>query len=131
MKNPFKIGDIQTYRHIVEGADAARFESGEVHNVYSTFALGRDAEWAGRLFVLEMKEAGEEGIGTGLTVTHHAPALMGQEVVFAATLTEVNKNEVVVDYTAKVGDRIVASGKTWQKIIKKEKLDALFNSLKP
>jgi predicted thioesterase len=131
MKNPFKIGDIQTYRNIVEGADAARFESGEVHNVYSTFALGRDAEWAGRLFVLEMKETGEEGIGTGLTVTHHTPALMGQEVVFSATLIEVNKNEVVVDYTAKVGDRIVASGKTWQKIIKKEKLDALFNSLKP
>ncbi|MBS1774094.1 MAG: hypothetical protein JST82_14640 [Bacteroidetes bacterium] len=129
MKNPFKTGDIKTYAHIVVDADAARFDSGEVHNVYSTFALGRDAEWAGRLFVLEMKETGEEGIGTGLTVTHHAPALMGQEVIFTATLAEVNKNEVVVDYTAKVGDRLVASGKTWQKIIKKEKLDALFESL--
>lgn len=130
MKNPFKIGDIQTYTHIVEDADAARFDSGEVHKVYSTFALARDAEWAGRLFVLEMKEVGEEGIGTGITVTHHAPALMGQKVVFSATLIEVNKNEVVVDYTAKVGDRLVGSGKTWQKIIKKEKLDTLFESLK-
>ena len=130
MINPFSIGDTKTFTHKVVDGDAARFESGEVHNVYSTFALSRDAEWSGRLFVLEMKEAGEEGIGTGITVTHHAPALMGQEVVFTATLAEVNKNEVVVDYTAHVGDRLIGSGKTWQKILKKEKLDRLFDSLK-
>ena len=130
MINSFSEGDVKTYRHIVTEADSARFDSGEVHNVYSTFALARDAEWAGRLFVLEMKEEGEEGIGTGITVVHHSPALMGQEVVYTATLTEVNKNEVVVDYTAKVGNRLIGSGKTWQKIIKKEKLDALFERLK-
>lgn len=130
MINPFNIGDTKTFTHKVVDGDAARFESGEVHNVYSTFALSRDAEWSGRLFVLEMKEPGEEGIGTGITVTHHSPALMGQEVVFTATLAEVNKNEVVVDYTAHVGDRLIGSGKTWQKILKKEKLDRLFDSLK-
>lgn len=115
---------------MVTGADKAEFESGEVHAVYSTFALSRDAEWSGRLFVLEMKEPDEEGIGTGLTITHHSPALVGQEVLFTATLTEVNRNEVVVDYTAHVGDRLVASGKTWQKILKREKIDRLFGSLK-
>lgn len=130
MKQPFAIGDTKEYRHTVSEADKAQFETGEVHAVYSTFALSRDAEWAGRLFVLEMKEADEEGIGTGLTVTHHSPALMGQEVVFTATLTEVNKNEVVVDYTAHVSERLVASGKTWQKILKKEKINKLFEGLK-
>lgn len=130
MINPFSIGDTKTFTHKVVDSDAARFESGEVHNVYSTFALSRDAEWSGRLFVLEMKEPGEEGIGTGITVTHHSPALVGQKVVFTATLAEVNKNEVVVDYTAHVGDRLIGSGKTWQKILKKEKLDRLFDSLK-
>lgn len=130
MINPFKTGDTKEFRHIVTDADAARFESGEVHPVYSTFALARDAEWAGRLFVLDMKEDGEEGIGTGITVTHHSPALMDQEVVFTATLTEVNKNEVVVDYAAHVGGRLIATGKTWQKILKKEKIERLFESLK-
>jgi len=130
MINPFNTGDTKEYRHTVVDADAARFESGEVHNVYSTFAIARDAEWAGRLFVLEMKETGEEGIGTGITVTHHAPALMGQEVIFIAILTEVNKNEVIVDYTAHVGDRLIATGKTWQKILKKERLDKLFEGLR-
>lgn len=129
MRQPFEIGDVKQYRHIVSEADKAEFESGEVHAVYSTFALCRDAEWAGRLFVLEMKEADEEGIGTGITVTHHSPALLGQEVVFIATLTEVNKNEVIVDYAAHVEDRLIATGKTWQKILKKEKIDRLFNSL--
>jgi predicted thioesterase len=129
MKNPFQPGDIKTYTYTATEADTARFESGEVHAVYSTFALARDAEWAGRLFVLEMKEADEEGIGTGITVNHRSPALLGQEVVFTATLAEVNKNEVVVDYVAKAGDRIVADGKTWQKILKREKLDRLFESL--
>lgn len=129
MINPFKTGDTKEYRHLVTAADAASFTSGEVHNVYSTFALTRDAEWAGRLFVLEMKEADEEGIGTAVTVTHHSPALMGQEVLFTATLAEVSKNEVVVHFTAMVGDRLISSGKTWQKILKREKLDRLFESL--
>lgn len=130
MINPFNTGDKKEYRHTVTDADVARFDSGEVHPVYSTFSIARDAEWAGRLFVLEMKEADEEGIGTGITITHHSPALMGQEVLFTAVLTEVNKNEVVVDYTAHAGDRLVASGKTWQKILKKEKIDRLFDSLR-
>ncbi|MBZ0097478.1 MAG: hypothetical protein K8F30_00260 [Taibaiella sp.] len=129
MINPFNTGDTKEYRHKVTEADRAEFESGTVHHVYSTFALARDAEWAGRLFVLEMKEADEEGIGTGITVTHHSPALMGQEVIFTATLTEVNKNEVVVGYTAHIGDRLVASGKTWQKILKREKIERLFDSV--
>ena len=130
MKNPFQKGDVLEYRHIVTQDDVARFESGQVHAVYSTFALTRDAEWSGRLFVLEMKEEGEEGIGTGITVKHVSPALIGQEVVFTATMYEVNKNEVVNDYVARVGDRIIAEGRQWQKIIPKEKLDKLFESLK-
>lgn len=130
MKNPFKIGDIKTFSHVVTAEDTAKFESGEVHAVYSTFALTRDAEWSGRLFVLEMKEDGEEGIGSGITVKHISPALVGQEVVFTATFTEVSKNEVVTDYVAKVNERIIAQGTQWQKIVNREKLDRLFESLK-
>ena len=130
MKQVFQIGDVQTYMHLVTDADTARFPSGEVHAVYSTFALARDAEWSGRLFVLEMKEDDEEGIGTGITVEHASPALVGQEVTFTATLREVNGNEVVTDYAALVGDRLVAKGQQRQKILKREKLDRLFVSLK-
>jgi fluoroacetyl-CoA thioesterase len=129
MRNPFQAGDTKQFIHVVTESDVARFESGEVHSVYSTFALARDAEWSGRLFVLDMKEEGEEGIGTGITVNHRSPALIGQEVLYTATLIEINKNEVVVDYIAAVGERVIAEGRTWQKILKKEKLDKLFESL--
>jgi fluoroacetyl-CoA thioesterase len=130
MKQPFKLGDAKSFIHVVSDADTARFDSGEVHSVYSTFALAREAEWSGRLFVLEMKEEGEEGIGTGITVKHLSPALIGQEVEFTAVLIDINKNEIVTDYTARVGERVIAEGRQWQKILKKERLDALFNSLK-
>lgn len=129
MKQPFQPGATKEYRHTVTTADTARFENGEVHAVYSTFALARDAEWSGRLFVLEMKEEDEEGIGTGISVTHHSPALVGQEVVFTAVLTAVNKNEIVNSYEARVGERLIASGTQSQKILKKEKLEQLFARL--
>jgi predicted thioesterase len=69
----------------VSHADTANLDSGQVHPVYATFALGRDAEWCCRLFVLEMKEEDEEGIGTFLSIEHRSPALENSQVVFTAT----------------------------------------------
>lgn len=129
MKLCFNVGDTQHFSRIVSAADVASFDSGNVHPVYATFALGRDAEWACRLFVLEMKEEEEEGIGTFLYVDHHSPALLGQTVDFTAILVSVEGNKVECTFDAKVGDRLIASGKQGQKIIKKEKLQKLFASL--
>ena len=129
MKNPFSIGDTQTFSHVVSNQDTAAFESGAVHPVYSTFALAREAEWSGRLFVLEMKEEDEEGIGTSISVVHHSPALLDSEVVFTARLTAVNHHEVVTTFEVHVGERLIASGEQRQKILKKTRLEQLFNSL--
>jgi len=123
-------GDTKTYLKEVTEADVAAFESGQVHPVYATFALARDAEWACRLFVLEMKEADEEGIGTFVTVQHVSPALVGQTVAFEATIKELKGNSIVCTYTAKVGERLVAHGEQGQKILKQERLQQLFSSLK-
>jgi predicted thioesterase len=76
-----------------------------------------------------MKEADEEGIGSGIELKHHSPALIGQEVIFEAILIEVNHNEVVTEFVAKVNERLIASGKQWQKILKKEKLKRIFEAL--
>lgn len=129
MINPFQPGDTKTYVKVVEAADTASFDSGQVHPVYATFALGRDAEWVCRLFVIDMKENDEEGIGTFLRITHHAPALIGESVEFEAMIRTVNKNEVVCDFRASVGKRLIASGETGQKILKKERLEQLFRNL--
>jgi predicted thioesterase len=109
--------------------DTATFDSGQVHPVYATFALGRDAEWVCRLFVIDMKEADEEGIGTFIHVNHHSSALIGSTVNFNATFERLEGNHVICTFEAKIGDRLVASGQTGQKILKKEKLERLFTSL--
>lgn len=130
MQNPFKKGDRKQFQRTVRQEDCAAFESGLVHPVYSTFALARDAEWTCRLFVLEIKEDDEEGIGTFINVEHHAPALVGEQVNFEATLDLVNGTEVICTFTAKVGEALIASGKQGQKVLKKEKLKKVFEKVK-
>jgi fluoroacetyl-CoA thioesterase len=128
--NLFEIGNQKFFSKLVEQADCAQFNSGLVHPVYATFALGRDAEWACRLFVLEMKEEQEEGIGTFLNISHKSPALIGSIVEFTATIKSIQKNEIICTFIAKVGNRIIAEGEQGQKIIAKQKLEKLFEELK-
>jgi len=128
VKNIFKQGDTQLFSRIVETTDTAIFESGTVHEVYATFALTRDAEWTGRLFVLAMKEENEEGIGTFVEVQHCAPAFVGEKVTFVATLESIEHNSITCTFEAKVNDRMIANGKTGQKILPKEKIERIFSS---
>lgn len=130
MLSKFQIGDKKTHKNAVKTADIAAFQGEAVHNVYATFAIARDAEWTGRLFVLEMKEANEEGIGTFVNVEHFAPAFVGEEVLFEATIDALHGNVINCSFTAKVGERLVAKGRTGQKIILKEKLNQVFDSYK-
>jgi len=129
MKNIFEVGHTISLVHIVEQADLATFETGNVHPFYSTFSLGRDAEWTCRQFVLQMKEDDEEGIGTFLNIRHKSPALLGDTVEFIATVSLLEGHQIDCSFVAKVGDRIVAEGEQGQKILKKEKLDRLVNQI--
>jgi len=130
MINPFKIGDTKVFSHIVKSSDIAAFESGVVHHIYSTFCLTRDAEWSTRLFVLEMKEADEEGIGTFIEVKHLSPAKIGEQVDFYAKLASVTSNEIICSFIAKCGGRLIAEGRTGQKILKIEKLNNIMSAIK-
>ncbi|NIG53484.1 thioesterase family protein [Chitinophaga sp. Cy-1792] len=129
MQQLFQPGDTKTFERIVSAADTAAFDSGQVHPVYATFALARDAEWCCRLFVLDMKDEDEEGIGTALTVVHHAPALINSTVTFTATITGIQHHEISCSYEAYEGTRLIASGTQVQKILKKEKLERLFSRI--
>jgi predicted thioesterase len=126
MKKLFPPGTKKVYQKTVTEADFARFDAGLVHPVCSTFSLAQAIEWASRLFVLEMKDEDEEGIGTMLTINHCSPAFPGEIVTIEATVKTLERNELICTYQAKVGDRLVAEGETGQKILKKEKLNRLF-----
>lgn len=126
MLSLFKPGDAKHFSRTVRPEDCASFDSGHVHPVYATFALARDAEWCCRLFVLDMKETSEEGIGTRLTVDHLSPALIGSQVDFTAVITQIQHHEITCSYEAVCNGRMVATGVQVQKILSKEKLEKLF-----
>ena len=126
MKDKFKIGDKVSHAFVVTYDDLAHFDAGLVHEVCSTYRLTKEMEWVGRLFVLEMKEEHEEGVGTMIELQHVSPAFEGDEVVFEATYQGFVDNELICDMEARVGDRVIATGKTGQKIIAKEKIEKLF-----
>lgn len=130
MKSIFKRGDEKQLTFVVNESDVAAFPAGIVHHVYSTFALLRDAEWTTRQFVLEMREDDEEGIGTMISAVHHSPALKGEAVVITGRIKRISHHEIICDFEAKVGRRLIASGETGQKILKREKFEKLFSSLK-
>ncbi len=137
MKNNVQPGDRKQYYHTVTKNDLPAF-SGDprlagketLHPVYSTYALARDAEWTCRLFVLDMLDDDEEGIGTKICVEHLAPAPVGAVVCFEARVEQIRKNRILCTFTAHHGQRLIARGEQEQAIVEKEKLRLLFESLK-
>lgn len=126
MKQIFKAGDIRQYRTVVKPQDVAGFHGSLVHNVCSTFALARDVEWTTRQFALEMKDDYEEGVGTYLEISHENPAFVGEEIVFIGMFENFSGGELVCSFEARVGDRLIARGKTGQKILTLEKIRSIF-----
>ncbi len=126
MKNIFKTGERKSFKRIVLESDCAIFNGELLHKVCSTFALARDFEWSSRLFFLEMKEEDEEGVGTMLSINHRSPAFVGEEIIFTATVEKIEKNELICTITAEADGRTIATGKTGQKMLKKERLAELF-----
>ncbi len=131
MQNPFQKGDTKTFSKIVQMSEIAQFDSGLVHEVYSTFSITKDAEWSGRLFVLEMKTEEEEGIGTKISVEHKSPAFVGDEIQFIATFEEVTeRGEIITSFQAFCGDRLIAKGVQGQRILLKSLLEEKFKTIR-
>jgi predicted thioesterase len=129
MRNEALLGQFKVHSYKVKAEDFAIFDAGTVHEVVSTFALAREMEWATRLFALEMREEDEEGIGTFVEIKHLSPALKGAELNITAHLVEIIKNEIICEVLVKQSDRVIASGRTGQKILKREKIKQIFTSL--
>ncbi len=114
------------YSFVVQSADVAIFHGDVVHPVCSTFTLAREIEWTTRQFVLKMRDDDEEGVGTFLSIDHKNPALVGEEVIITARLESLNGNELICTYEAMAGMKLIATGKTGQKILPRKKLDVIF-----
>jgi len=129
VKVVFKTGDRKSHNFKVKDQDVAHFEQESVHEVCATFTLAREIEWTTRLFVLEMLENEEEGIGTHLNIEHLSPALLGEEVNIEGEFDGIKEGEIICNYVAKVGGRLIAKGTTGQKILPKKKIAEIFGKL--
>jgi predicted thioesterase len=130
MKDAFQIGEVKRHAFIVNKNDVASFDGEQVHPVCSTFALAREIEWSSRLFVLEMKDEDEEGIGTMLVIQHKSPAMIRDQVSVVAKVKSLVDNELICSIEVKVEDRIIATGETRQQVLKKSKIKKLFEAVK-
>jgi len=128
MKDIFKPGDIKTFSKEVTKEDTATFDSGQVHPLYGTFALARDAEWVGRLFVLDLKDDDEEGIGNSIILEHLAPVKVGAKVDFTAKIKLIDDNKIICNFEAKVGNTLIARGETGQKVLKKDVVQKILDN---
>jgi len=129
MNKNCKPGDKRIHSFKVSKDHFPSFEGKIVHEVCSTYVLAREIEWSTRLFVLDILEENEEGIGTMLKIDHFSPAFNEEKVIIEATLNYVKENEIVCSFHAMVGERVIAKGMTGQKIFKKDKLNQIFSDL--
>lgn len=125
-----KKGDKRIFKKVVQKQDIAAFPEQLVHEVYATFALARDIEWCSRLFILDIKKEDEEGIGTELQIKHLSSALVGEPIEIEATVTSFSEKGLLCEITVTSGERLIATGLTGQKLIKKEKLKEKLSGLK-
>ncbi len=117
---------MQTKLHIIVSQKmTVNLDGKKIHPFYSTYTATHHAELAARLLLEPYLEFSEEGIGSGLTIHHHSPALVGQEIDVVVTATRVRAHHLAAEYKILHGDRLIADGEVHQVILPKEKVEEI------
>jgi predicted thioesterase len=101
------------------------FDGHIVHRVCATWTLVEYMEVAGRKVLLPHLEPDEEGVGSHASCDHHGPAPVGSDVRVVATARKVTSHELVCETTAHLGHRLIATGRTVQKVYPRTVLERL------
>ncbi|RAL26937.1 thioesterase family protein [Thermoflavimicrobium daqui] len=109
---------------------AASFGGQMIHPTLSTVSMVYYMEWVGRKVILPFLEDGEEGLGASIQVKHRAPAPIGKQVTFTATVTRVIQNQVICTVIAKHNRAIVGEAEFVQVILSKEKIQDRLEKMK-
>jgi predicted thioesterase len=101
------------------------FDEKVVHEVCSTWEIVHYMEVAGRKMLTPFLDGDEEGVGSHASCDHSGPALVGSEVRVVARAIEANERELVCECSAYRGERLIATGKTVQKIFPRAVLERI------
>lgn len=83
---------------------------GEGGRVYGTPYLVRDIEMTCRQLLLDHGDAGEDSVGTDISIKHLAPTLLGMSVEITATVAAVEGRKVTFEISAKDNLEQISSG---------------------
>jgi fluoroacetyl-CoA thioesterase len=83
---------------------------GEEGRVYGTPYLVRDIEMTCRELLLEHGDAGEDSVGTDVSIKHLAPTLLGMAAEITATVSAVEGRKVVFEISAKDDLDLISTG---------------------
>jgi predicted thioesterase len=76
---------------------------GRENMVYATPNMVHDVEYACRDFILAHLDAGEDSVGTHVTIDHLAATPMGMEVTISVSIAAVEKRQVTFAFTVHDG----------------------------
>jgi len=123
MKSTLQPGLNATRRITVDKPRTVDF-LGETLRVYATPELVRDFEQTCRDFLLGHVDAGEDSVGTGVSVSHSGATLLGMQVDISITVSKVEGRLVSFDLLAKDGAEEISRGTHTRFVVEVEKLRA-------
>ncbi len=100
MKQSLRPG-VSTTNRIEVDRDRTIGFMGEEGRVYGTPCLVRDIEVTCRQLLLDHGDAGEDSVGTDISIKHLAPTLLGMAVEVTATVKVVEGRKVEFEVSAK------------------------------
>jgi fluoroacetyl-CoA thioesterase len=83
---------------------------GEEGRVYGTPYLVRDIEMTCRDLLVEHGDAGEDSVGTDVSIKHLAPTLLGMTAEITATVKQMEGRKVVFEISAKDDLDLICTG---------------------
>ena len=121
MKDSLTPGMARTRQIVVDTPRTIDF-LGESLRVYATPELVRDFEIACRDFLLEHSDAGEDSVGTGISVTHGGATLRGMTVDMTVTVAKIDGRLVTFDLVARDSIEEISRGSHSRFVVEVEKL---------
>lgn len=100
MKDTLRPGVAKTARIEVDKDRTIGF-MGEEGRVYATPFLVRDIEMTCRQLILDHGDAGEDSVGTEVSIKHLAPTLLGMTAEITVTVKEVKGRSITFEINAK------------------------------
>jgi predicted thioesterase len=110
MKSTLKPGLELTKTLVVDEQRCIGF-MGKEGMVYATPRMVSDVEYACRDWLVAHLDAGEDSVGTHVTIDHLAATPLGLKVVIEAKVAEVDRRKVVFDFSVKDKIEEVGRGK--------------------